>query len=82
MDYRKLKWDIYKAKAWMLKTGMDHIEGQLYFEGGCLIYEAKWGDGCDTEDLFREALSDICWWDEDTIDEAIAEIHASKNNGV
>lgn len=69
-----MKWDIYKAKAWMLRTGMDHIEGQLYFEGGALVYEAKWGDACDSKENFVAAMERICCWDDDAIDEAIAEI--------
>jgi hypothetical protein len=72
-------WDVYKAKRWMLQVGMDHIKDGLYAEGGELVYESKWGDGCDTEKLFRESLRQICWWDKDMIDDSIKEIHNEAN---
>jgi hypothetical protein len=68
-----MKWDIYKAKAWMLRTGMEHIEGGLFAEGGEMVYEAKWGDGCDTLQSFYDVLKDVCCWDDDLIEDAIKE---------
>lgn len=67
-------YNIFKAKDWMLKTGMDHIEANLFAEGGELIFEAKFGDGCDTIEDFKLTLKRICYWDDDTIEEAIEEI--------
>ena len=69
-----MKWDIYKAKDWMLKCGMDHIRDGLFGEGGAMVYAAKWGDGCDTEEQFREVLNEVCWWDKDDIDDAVREV--------
>jgi hypothetical protein len=67
-------WDLHKAKRWLLQVGMDHIKDGLPHEGGELIYEAKWGDGCNTEDNFRCIMKKVCCWDEDIIDDAIKEI--------
>jgi hypothetical protein len=69
-----MSWDIYKAKSWMLRVGMDYIEAELFAEGGELVYEAKWGFGCNSELDFRETIKDICCWDEDEIDGAVQEI--------
>jgi hypothetical protein len=69
-----MKWDIYKAKAWAMRNGMDHIKGGLYAEGGELIYEAKWGEGCDTEASFREAIKDILCYEDEDIDDIVKEI--------
>lgn len=69
-----MKWDVYKAKAWMLKNGMDHIRDGLYAEGGEMVYEAKWGDGCDTPENFYDVIKDVCCWDDDMIEEVIKEI--------
>lgn len=69
-----MKWDIYKAKAWALKNGMDHIKGGLFAEGGELVYEAKWGEACDTESNFRELLAEVLCWDTELIDEAVEEV--------
>jgi hypothetical protein len=69
-----MKWDIYKAKAWMLQVGMDLIEGGLYAEGGAMIYESKWGNGGDSKKKFRRTIKDICWWDVEDINDAVQEI--------
>jgi hypothetical protein len=69
-----MKWDIYKAKAWMLRSGMDHIRDGLYAEGGEMVYEAKWGDACETESNFRELLTEVLCWDTDLIDDVVKEI--------
>lgn len=69
-----MKWDIYKAKAWMLRTGMEHIEGGLYAEGGELIFESKWGEGCDSKELFMDTLSNVCCWTDDEIEDVIKEV--------
>lgn len=66
-----MKWSIDKAKAWMYETGMNHIRDGLFTEGGELIYEAKFSDGCHTEDAFRDAIALICGWEPDDIDEAV-----------
>lgn len=66
-----MNWDIDKAKAWMIKTGMDHIHDGLYAEGGELVYEAHWGDGCDSKENFFRVMSTVCCWDDDLIKEAI-----------
>jgi hypothetical protein len=68
-----IKWDIYKAKSWMLRTGMDHIRDGLFAEGGELVFEAKWGEGCDNERKFRFTLKNICEWEDEDIEEAIRE---------
>lgn len=68
-----IKWDIYKAKAWMLRTGMDHIRDGLFAEGGELVFEAKWGEGCETERKFRFAIKNACQWEDEDIEEAIKE---------
>jgi hypothetical protein len=67
-------WDIYKAKAWMLRTGMDHIRDGLSLEGGDLIYESKWGDGCHSRKQFIQTVKSICCWDDDMIEDTIKEI--------
>lgn len=69
-----MKWDIYKAKAWMLRSGMDHIKDGLYAEGGELVYEAKWGDGGDSEENFRETIKDVLCWEDEEIDDVVKEI--------
>lgn len=69
-----MKWDIYKAKSWMLRVGMDHIKDGLFAEGGEMLYEAKWGDGCDTEYRFRRSLQSITHWEDEDIDDAVQEI--------
>jgi hypothetical protein len=69
-----MKWDIYKAKQWMINAGMDHIRDGLSSEGGDLIYESKWGDACDSEQKFFSALKRILWWDTDEISEEIRKI--------
>lgn len=69
-----MKWDIYKAKAWLLKAGMDHLHGGLFAEGGEMIYEAKWGDACDTEEKFKQLLIDVCCWTDEDIEIAIEEL--------
>lgn len=68
-----MKWDIYKAKSWMLRCGMDHIENGLYAEGGELVFESKWGDGCNTQDFFIDTLKTVCLWSDDEIEDAIKE---------
>lgn len=69
-----MKWDIYKAKAWTLRTGMDHIRDGLYAEGGELVYEAKWGSACETEDDFKEMIAEVLCWDIDDIQNVVKEI--------
>lgn len=69
-----MKWDIYKAKSWMLKAGMQHIEDGLFSEGGEMVYEAKWGDGCDTIKDFKATIKRVCCWDDEIIEEAIKEM--------
>ena len=69
-----IKWDIYKAKAWMLRVGMDHIKDGLFAEGGEIMYETKWGTGCDNETLFRQTLARICGWNNDDIEDAVKEV--------
>lgn len=76
-----MNWDIYKAKQWMLQAGMDHIKDGLYAEGGELLYEAKYGDGADTEDNFVDTMQRVCCWDDDFIDAAIDEICSDKIYG-
>jgi len=72
-----MSWDIYKAKLWFVKTGMDHIKDGLYIEGGELIFESKWDAGANSIDDFKEAIKRICWWDEDMIEDTIHEINNS-----
>lgn len=69
-----MKWDIYKAKAWTLRNGMDHIRDGLYAEGGELVYEAKWGNACESEADFREMIAEVLCWENDMIDEVVKEI--------
>lgn len=69
-----MKWDIYKAKSWMLKCGMEHIEEGFFTEGGELVFEAKWGTGCETETYFRDTLERIVSWAEEDIDDAVKEV--------
>lgn len=66
-----MKWDIYKSKAWMLKVGMEHIRDGLFAEGGEMVYEAKWGDACDSEKAFKKCIKTVCNWDDDLITDAI-----------
>ncbi len=67
-------WDIDKAKAYMFQMGMEHIESGLNEEGGELIYEAKWGDGCSSENKFATTIKRICWWENESIEKAIKEV--------
>jgi hypothetical protein len=69
-----MKWDIYKAKTWMLKTGFEHLEEGFYAEGGEMIFEAKWGDGCDTQKKFEETIRDVLCWEDEDIAEAVKEV--------
>lgn len=66
-------WSIDKASMWMFNTGMEHIEDGLFSEGGELIYESKFGDGCFTKINFINSMKRICWWDEDSIIDVIKE---------
>ena len=68
---KTMDWNINKAKAWMLQTGMDHIHDGLYAEGGELVYEANWGDGCDSKDNFYRTMMEVCCWDNKLIDDAV-----------
>ena len=47
-----------KAKKFMHQVGMDHIKDGLNAEGAALIYEANWGDGCQTKELFIKVRKD------------------------
>lgn len=67
-------WDIDKAKAYMFQMGMDHIKDSLNEEGGMLIYEAKWGDGCSSAVNFAATIKRICWWEDESIAGAIREV--------
>lgn len=69
-----MKWDVIKAKEWMLRIGMAHCQDGLFAEGGELIYESKWGKGCNSKNNFKESLSRICWWDEELMDAAIKKL--------
>ena len=69
-----MNWDIYKAKNWMLAQGMNHIRAGLFTEGGEMIFESKWGDGCNTMDSFKITVKRICWWDDNAIAEAVKEV--------
>jgi hypothetical protein len=68
-----MKYNIIKAKLWMENMAMDHIKDGLFAEGGELLYEAKFGTGCNTEKLFRKSIRLICCWDELDIDNAVKE---------
>jgi hypothetical protein len=73
-----MNWDIYKAKDWLMKTGMDHIKGGLYAEGGELIYESKWGEASSNRQKFIDTLKRICFWEDEDIEEAIKDIFRYK----
>lgn len=68
-----MNWNINKAKACMFKLGMDHIKDGLFVEGGELVFESRWGDGCDTDSLFKETIKNICCWDVEDIDSFMKE---------
>jgi hypothetical protein len=70
-------WDIYKAKCWLVQTGLDHIKDGLFAEGGELLYEAKWGVAYLSEKNFHKALVRICCWSHEDIDFFIKEIMES-----
>ena len=69
-----MNWDIYKAKAWTLKAGMDHIRDGLYSEGGELVYEAKWGEDCESEFAFRQMIRSVLCWNELLITDIVEKI--------
>jgi hypothetical protein len=70
-----MKWDIYKAKAYMMRVAMDLIEdGMFASEGGRLIHEAKFNGGCDSQHRFIEVIQQILEWDLETISEALEEL--------
>ena len=56
----------------MVTTGLGLIEDGVFFaEGGELIYEAKWGDGCINKKMFAATLYRVCGWDDDLVNESI-----------
>lgn len=69
-----MDWDVYKAKKALLEMGMDHIKDGLYSEGGEMIFEVKWGDACNSEEEFFEAIKSICCWDDEDITEYIERV--------
>jgi hypothetical protein len=68
-------WDISKAKLWLLEAAIDHMRDGLFAEGGELFYEANWGDGYKNVNLFYGCMRSICCWSDDSIEDAIEEIH-------
>ncbi len=76
--YKPLWWNAHNAKKWLLRTGMDHIKDGLYAEGGMLVEDALWGSDHVTRKGFRKLMKDVCWWDNDMIDDAIWEIKTIK----
>ena len=62
-------WDPVKAKKFMHQVGMDHIKDGLNNEGAQLIYEANFGNGCQTKELFFQTFKDICWTEDEDLKE-------------
>lgn len=62
-------WDPVKAKKFMHQVGMYHIKDGLRSEGADLIYEANWGDGCQTKELFMKTFKDICCLEDEDLKE-------------
>ena len=71
-----MKWNVNRAKAWMLQQGFNHIEGGLPVEGAELIYQSKWGEGCLSQEQFVKTIKDNLCWDIDSIAETLTELKA------
>jgi len=75
---KRSEWNSKKAQRYMLKLAMDLIEdGMFAAEGGRLIHEAKFADGCETHHRFVEVIQQILEWDTHTIVEALDEVYLS-----
>lgn len=66
------------ARAWMRATGEDHKTDGLPDEGRALIGASR---TVKTEEDVAAALRSICWWDNDQVAEALAEIDSEVRNG-
>jgi hypothetical protein len=69
-----MTWDKYKVQRWLLRVGMNHLQSDLFAEGGELIYESKFGEAAESKDKFIAAIKRICCWDDEMIEESLEEI--------
>ena len=71
-------WNVIKAKKYLMRVAMDLIEdGMFAAEGGRLIHEIKFADGCQTQHRFIAVIQEILEWDYETIAESIKEVKKS-----
>jgi hypothetical protein len=66
-------WDVEKAKKYMHNAGMNHIKDGLKSEGAELIFEANFGNGCLTKESFTNVFKEVCWWEDEDINQAAFE---------
>lgn len=66
-------WPVDAARAWLEKVASEHAEGGLPDEADELRTGLRAG-AADAEESFRELVAEALWWDEEMLDEAVAEV--------